>query len=67
MKVTPIITDNIVSQYTRQINLSDQVHNIQITHKDYGRGEKIEEVVRIYDKKGQVKELGRNSTVDFYA
>lgn len=67
MKVNPVATEMIVSQYNRQVMVGDQVHNIAVTHKDMGNSEKVEEVTRIYDRYGRVKEIHPSKNVDYMA
>lgn len=67
MKVSPVATEQVVSQYTRQVNLQDKVHNVVVTHKDVGGNEKVDEVTKIYDRGGKLKEIGQSKIIDIQA
>ena len=75
MKIPPVATDMIVSQYTRQYvqnnnghyNGHYNVHNVVVTFKDIGGIQQVEEVTRIYGKGGGIKEIHPSKKIDYYA
>lgn len=67
MKIPPVVAENIVSLYTRQHTTPEAVHNIVVTHKEINGSQRIEEIVKIYDRRGQIKEIGQQRKLDIMA
>ena len=62
--VSPVPPVRIVSDYVRQLNVGDKIHNIVVTHKDFGGSVRVEEVYRTYDKTGKIRTVEPVSKVD---
>lgn len=68
MKISPIATEMIVSQYTRnKVVGPDMIHNVVITHKEIGGNEKVEEISKIYDRSGKIREIDPSKKIDYEA
>ena len=64
MQVSPVPPVRIVSEYVRQLNVGDKIHNIVVTHKDFGGSVRVEEVYRTYEKTAKIRTVEPVSKVD---